>query len=635
MNDWLETVYADGTEDFVSVPSPRMGQRVTVRLRIAAGAPVRHVLVRSVHNGAEKLTEATSTEVRRGLRWYEAELDVNEPRIQYQYYIVCDDVVYFYTQRGLTTYVPDHTYDFVLLAEYVQPAWVKDAVFYQIFPERFCNGDPANDVRTGEYAVGGRPCVRVEDWNARPTERSRERGMDFFGGDLQGVRQKLPYLKELGVTALYLNPIFTAPSTHKYDCADYLHVDPHFGGDQALADLTRAAHELGMRVILDISINHTGSAHRWFNRDPVYFPASEGAYSHPDSPERAYYFFRKDNSYLGWAGYAGLPTLNYTSQELRDAIYRGPDAVLRKWLRPPYSIDGWRFDVADVFARNDELQLAHELWPQIRRAIREENPQAYILAEDWGDCAQYLQGDEWDAPMNYFGCGRPIRQFMGKPDLFMERCELLRDVPYKMTAADLAGRVTEHFAKLPWVIGENQFNLFDSHDVSRLHNCPTVTPDMVRGAVIFQFLLPGAACIYYGDEAAIGGTEESDAGCRWPMPWGSGFEERAQYALYRTMAHLKADHTALRRGGMKFLAVGRYAFALARFTWDEAFVGVISNSDDDEVLRVPFAAIGAAGPAGERDVFGEPLRTEGEADGGLLLRVPAGKSFLIRCRMRE
>ena len=635
MDRWIESIYADGTAEFVSEPSPRLGQRVKVRLRLAADAPVRHVLLRSVHNGAERLTQAVPTEVFRGLRWYEAELAVNEPRVRYQYYVVCDSAVYFYTQRGVTTYIPDHTYDFVLLAEYEQPAWVRDAVFYQIFPERFCNGDPANDVQTGEYTILGRTSVRVPDWNAVPAEEPNIRGMDFFGGDLQGVRQKLPYLKELGVTALYLNPIFTAPSVHKYDCADYFHVDPHFGGDEALAELTQAAHGLGMRVVLDISINHTGTAHRWFNRDCVFWPESEGAYHDPASPLRDYYFFGPDNSYQGWAGHANLPTLNYTSQALRDVIYRGPDAVLRKWLRPPYSIDGWRFDVADVFGKNDGLQLAHELWPQIRRAIREENPQAYILGEDWGDCAEHLRGDEWDAPMNYFGCGRPIRQFMGKPDLFMERSALLRDVPYKMTAADMEGRVMEHLAKLPWVIGENQFNLFDSHDVSRLHNSPSVTADMVRGAVIFQFLLPGAASIYYGDEAAIGGTEESDAGCRWPMPWDSPFTESGQYRLYRQMAHLKAEHVCLRRGGMKFLAVGEHAFALARFTRDEAFVGVVSNGDGDELLRIPFAAVGAAGPAGERDIFGQPLSVEGEADGGLLVRVPAGGSLLMQCRMRS
>lgn len=634
MDNWLASIYSDGTPEFVSAPSPRLGETVAVRVRVLADAPVRYVLLRSVHNGAERLEEMKPAEVCRGLRYFEAGLQMNEPRVRYQFYLVCDDIVYFYTQRGVTTYVPDHTYDFMLLTDYVQPEWVKDAVFYQIFPERFCNGDPENDVRTGEYTFGGHECIQMPGWNARPLEYSEGHCMDFFGGDLAGIREKLPYLKDLGVTALYINPIFTAPSVHKYDCIDFFHVDPHFGGDEALADLTRTAHGMGMRVILDISINHTGSAHKWFNRYGDFFPKTEGAYNNPESPERAYYFFGEGNRYVGWFGNESLPTLNYTSETLRDIIYRAPDSVLRKWLKEPYRIDGWRFDVADVFAKNDGIQLSHELWPEIRRAIREEDPQAYILAEDWGDCAPYLQGEEWDSPMNYYGCGRVIRQFMGKPDLFMERNSLLRNIPYKMTARDVEGRVMEHLAKLPWVMWENQFNLFDSHDVSRLHNWPQMTPDKYRGAVIFQFLLTGAPSIYYGDEAAVVGTELNNEGCRWPMPWDSGFERGEQYSLYRRLAHLKAENVSLRRGGMKFLAVGEHVFALARFTRDEAFVGVISNSETEETIRIPFGNIGAAGSMGARDEFGEELYIT-EEDGASALSVPAGKSYLIKCAMEE
>lgn len=481
MEKWLESIYSDGTEEFVSAPSPKLHETVAVRVRMYACAPVRHVMLRSLHDGAERVVEAHAVRTGRDLVYYEAALTMTENRIQYQFYLVCDDVVYFYSQRGITTYPQDHICDFVLLADYVQPAWVKEAVFYQIFPERFCNGDPSNDVRDGEYTISGHPAVRAAAWETPPADCRVGHGLDFYGGDLQGIRQKLPYLKALGVTALYLNPVFTAPSIHKYDCIDYFHVDPHFGGDQALAELSQAVHENGMRLILDISINHTGTAHRWFNKDAVFFDRSEGAYHNPDSRERSYYFIGDDNSYQSWMGVSSLPMLNYTSETLRDIVIRAQDSVLKKWLKPPYSIDGWRFDVADVFARNGELQLAHELWPMIRRSIREENPQAYILAEDWGDCAGYLQGDEWDAPMNYVGCGRVIRQFLGLPDLFMERNDILRAVPYRMTAEDVENRVTQHLSKLPYAIQENQFNLFDSHDVLRLHNYPDITANAWRG----------------------------------------------------------------------------------------------------------------------------------------------------------
>ena len=271
MENWQESVYSDGTAMFVSDPSPRLGETVTVSLRLYEAAPVRHVLLRWLRNGLVQMTHAKKVRVERGLAWYEAQMPVTERRMQYQFYLVTDKAIWFYTQKGVSTCMPDHAYDFVLLADYVQPAWVKEAVFYQIFPERFCNGDPSNDVLTGEYAQEGHPAIHMDHWTDRPLDYQQGFCLDFFGGDLQGIQQKIPYLKDLGVTALYLNPIFRAPSVHKYDCVDYFHVDPHFGGDEALAALSAALHENGMKLILDISINHTGANHRWFNRDGMFF----------------------------------------------------------------------------------------------------------------------------------------------------------------------------------------------------------------------------------------------------------------------------------------------------------------------------------------------------------------------------
>ena len=631
METWLESVYSDGSAAFVSNPTPKLHETVTIRLRMYADAPVEHVVLRSTPNGGELKVDMHRAEEINGLVYWECPLQMIEKRMQYHFYIVCKDVIYFYTQKEITTYLPEHSYDFVLLTDYVQPAWVKNAVFYQIFPERFCNGDPTNDVKTGEYSQDGHPSIHMEHWEDTPLSYEQGHCMDFYGGDLQGIQQKIPYLKELGVTALYLNPIFYAPSCHKYDCLDYFHVDPHFGGDRALADLSRALHENGMKLILDISINHTGTAHRWFNKDGLYFPKSEGAYNNPDSVERGYYFFDKDNHYHGWWDLESMPTLNYTSDSLRDVVYRGEHSVLKKWLKPPYSIDGWRFDVADVFARNGEVQLAHELWPEIRRSIRQENDQAYILAEDWGDCAQYLQGSEWDSPMNYYGCGRVIRSFYGEPDLFMSRNPVLKAVRYRMTAQDLEHRVMQHLGKLPFALWENQFNLFDSHDTPRLHNNPQISFADFRGAVLFQFLLTGAASIYYGDEANIDGTIDSNEGCRYPMPWQRNFQAGESYRLYRAMSHLKKAHPALCGGGMKFLYAQGDVFSIARFSGDDMVVGVISKSNREETVRLPLAALGAKAPASSEDLLGIPLTWKPGDSKSILLTVPPHGSLLFSC----
>ena len=629
--DWLDSVYSDGSSYFVSDPQPKPGQEVSIAIRMYEDAPVKHVLLRTCPNGSEHFTEAKKTAVRHGLAYYEAKIRVNENRISYQFYLVCDDVIYYYNQKQITTYIPDMTYDFVLLADYEQPSWVKSSVFYQIFPDRFCNGDPDNDVKDGEYMVDGHPTIHL-DWDQAPLEYPEGFCLDFFGGDLQGIKEKIPYLKRLGVTAVYINPIFEAPSNHKYDCIDYLHVDKHFGGDEALAELSEALHENGMKLILDISINHTGMAHKWFNRDGLYFDKSVGAYNNPESKERSYYFFEAgSNNYKGWANVASLPTLNYTSEKLRQTIYEDEDSVLKKWLKAPYNIDGWRFDVADVFARNDEYQLNHEIWPQINRSIKEVNPQAYILAEDWGDCAAYLQGNEWDSPMNYFGCGRVLRQFIGLQDLFNERNEYLREVDYKMSAQDVQGRISEHLAKIPFVLQQNQFNLIDSHDVARVADFKNISTDAYRSAVVLQFMLIGAPSIYYGDEADIGGWTQNNEGCRSPMPWDKDFEKGETFRFYQRLCQLRNESSALSEGGMKFLYAQGRILALARFDDKEAFVAIVSQEEDDKQIELALDSIGARLPEDGRDVFGKDITASKGSDGKTVLNIKAASYCLLRC----
>ena len=631
MEQWLESVYSDGSAAFVSDPSPRLGETVRVRIRFYEDAPVRGVVVRTSPNGGEMLIEAKLARVRNGLVWYEAELPIIERRTTYQFLLACENQIYFYTQNGITTYLPNQNTDFVLLTDYVQPAWVKNSVFYQIFPDRFCNGDPANDVTDGEYIVQGNPTMRIP-WDRPAPSYEEGRCLDFYGGDLRGIQDQIPYFKALGVNALYLNPIFTAPSVHKYDCVDYFHVDPHFGGDEALADLSRALHDNGIRLILDISINHTGSAHRWFNRDCLWFPASEGAYHNPASPERGYYFFGPDNTYKGWWGIESLPVLNYTSEALRDAVYRAEDSVLKKWLRPPYSIDGWRFDVADVFARNGALQLSHELWPEIRKSIRSVNPQAYILAEDWGDCRDHMQGNEWDSPMNYYGCGRVIRSFLGQPDFFLQRAPSLSGLRPEMTAEELRGRVRQHLAGMPFTLWQNQFNLIDSHDISRLHNDPAIHPEEYRGAVMFQFVLIGAPSVYYGDEAAIDGRLHSNEGCRYPMPWDRAYETTDRFRFYQRLIRIRRESRALAEGGMQFLYAEGRIFSIARFLGDEILVFVMSGEQEDREIRLPLGAVGASEPEGDRDLLDRPLSWARDDRHGIRLQVPAHEAVLFRCK---
>ena len=613
MRSWLDSVYSDGTGMFVSDPTPKMGETVEITVRFFADAPVKHVLVCSLPNGAERYDEAVKTKEAGGLAYYTAKVPVNEYRIQYQFDLVTEDTIYFYTQAGITTYLPDRSHDFVLLTDYRQPDWVKGAVFYQIFPERFANGDPSNDVENGEYEYMGYASIKMDSWDAKPLTYEEGHGVDFFGGDLDGITQKLDYLQELGVTALYLNPIFSAYSSHKYDCIDYFHVDEHFGGDEALERLCAAVHQRGMKIILDISINHTGILHQW---------VKEG---------KPFYFKKADGSLQGWWDLPTLPVLDFRNEELRDLVYRGDGAVLRKWLRPPYSIDGWRFDVADVFARNNEVQLADEVWQEICDAIREENPDAFIIGEEWGDCTKFLQGHLWNTPMNYFGFGRIIRQFAGLGDLFLERREAFRNVPYQMTALDVVGRTQEHYAVIPQVIADCQMNLFDSHDIARMHNYDTIDFDRWKCAVIAQLLWTGIPCIYYGDEVAIDGFTWHDAGYRYPMPWGRVSEEGEKHrAVIRTMTRLRREVDAFAQGGRKVLAAEGRILAVARFYGGQVYVGVLSMEEEKREMILPFNIVGVQRPAGRVDEFGEKLDWR-DSDEGVALTAVGGCGYLFRC----
>lgn len=631
MPDWLESVYSDGSEFFATPAIPSIGDTVHIRIRMYADAPVKHVILRYLLNGVERLEKMELEEQERWLRYYGCSIVIREKVFAYQFYLVCEDQIYYYTQKDITTYIPDHTYDFRILAGYEQPAWVKGAVFYQIFPDRFCNGNPDNDVRTGEYAFNGFTTMKIEEWNRPAPAYAEGHCLDFYGGDLEGVRSKIPYLKELGVNAVYLNPIFYAATVHRYDCLDYFQVDPHLGGGQALQELSRELHENGMKLILDVSINHTGTAHKWFNKEGLFFDRSTGAYHNPDAEERGYYFFREGtDEYLCWAGVDTLPTLNYTSGRLRDILYRNEDSVLKKWLKAPYDIDGWRFDVADVMARNNEIQLAHEVWPQIRKSIKEQKKDAYILAEDWGDCAEYLRGNEWDSPMNYFGCARPVRQFVGEVDLFHAHIEELRQVNYRPSAKDTAERIREHLMKLPFCIRQVQFNLLDSHDAPRLHNNPAVSEAGYQCALLILFTLPGAASIYYGDEAGIDGRTEDVEGCRYSMPWDKNFKQEAKYQLYHTLARLRQGNPAFSDGGLQFFHEQGRVLGFARFYGGEVYLTVCSMDESGQKVRLPLKAYGKDSLSSDRDCLGQELEILSEEDGEVEIRIGAYESFLIK-----
>lgn len=632
-NDWLRSVYSDTTENFVSNPCPHKGERITIRLRMAENEEIREVMLRTREFGIENRILMKQVSLERGLKIYEAEVCVNDARFHYQFYLVTKDTIYYYTQYRITDYIPDETRDFVILADYERPTWVQNAVFYQIFPDRFYNGNPAQNVKGGEYSYQGHLAGEVLDWNTASMDYEDGYGMDFHNGDLDGVIQKLDYLQNLGINAIYLNPIFTSPSVHKYDSLDYFQIDPHLGGDAALQRLTEEAHKRGMHVMLDISINHTSSAAKWFNKENEFYGREEGAFQNPNSELREFYFFDENNDYDTWCGVPTMPKLNYSSQKLRDVIYRDEQSVLKKWVKEPYKIDGWRFDVADCLARNKVTDVHREVLKEIRENLKAERADLYLLAEDWADCSEDLQGDSWDSTMNYFGCTRPVRNFIGDCDLFHARDEILKQMETKMTAKQLSERICQFYGLLPGVIQHQMFNLLDSHDVIRFYGNQSISQDACRGAVILLFTLPGVPSVYYGDEILLDGSTEFTEGCRNPFDWEWEKKEdvRINREFYQKLIALRKSSKALQQGGFQVISEEGYLFAYARFTTEEVLFVICSMEEEDKELEIVLSHFGIQEVSIIEDYLGTPVSYQ-LCGQHMRLQCPAGKSMLLQIK---
>ncbi|HHS98165.1 MAG TPA: hypothetical protein ENK08_09800, partial [Chloroflexi bacterium] len=459
------------------------------------------------------------------------------------------------------------------------PDWLKNGVVYQIFPDRFRNGDPTNDVVSGTHFVYGNPTggITYTTWNS-PVIDPRDPagpfynrwGEDFYGGDLQGVAEELDYLQGLGVTAIYLNPIFRSPSNHKYDTTSYEEVDPHLGGDAALRQLLDAAAARGMRVILDGVFNHTSSDSVYFDRYSRY--ATVGAYESPASPYFDWYTFSDwPDDYEAWWGYETLPVLQSDNPEVRTYIYSGTDAIAVRWVLTGTA--GWRLDVGGDIDPGLTRDPTDDYWEGFRQAVKGANPEAVIVGEEWGDATPWLLGAEWDAVMNY--------RFRSAVLSF------LRETHYEdndNNAASYGGvldpiTVSQFDAWLHSLIEDYppealyaMLNLVGSHDTNRVrfvlsHGQKPGGGDLTSAETdayqhllaLIQFTLPGAPTVYYGDEVGVESPGrwyndkwEDDPYNRVPFPWddtpGHYSQQPAVRETYARLGRARAAHPALRTG---------------------------------------------------------------------------------------
>jgi alpha-glucosidase len=545
----------------------RIGDGVAVRLRTSAGSAVERVLVRTVPDGEQAFTEMHRVGEGAAWIWWEAPLELREPVVGYRFLIVTPAGIRWLNGTGLHDATPVDAFDFRLLAGYEAPGWLEGAIVYQIFPDRFAPGGREASRATIRsqvervQALGLPGAARAWD---EPASHGREALFEFYGGDLDGIVSKLDHLQALGVTAIYLNPIFDSVSNHGYDCVDYDHVAERLGGDAALARLRAATAERGMRLILDIAPNHLGARHPWFL----------AAQADATAPTAEYFaFLDHPHEYESWLGHRSLVKLDYRSAALKEAMYAGPDGAVRRWLRDPYAIDGWRIDVANMLGRLGPSQLNGDVARGIRAAAREENPEAVLIGENWFDATAQLMGDQWDAAMNYAGFTTPLLDWLAgvKLEGFGSAGTITAG---RTSTTALADTLAQFRAAVPWTMARQQLLLVGSHDTARIATVLGGNSGLLRLAFGMLLTYPGVPCVFYGDEIGLEGGDSLSA--RRTMPWaGEGWDWQL-LAFVRLMAGHRRRLPALVSGGFQVLGVEEDCLAYARETEEDVAV-VLAN----------------------------------------------------------
>ena len=628
--DWLKSIYSDGSKFFISNPYPKQGETIKIRLRVYHNEDLDHVLLKSKEHGRETFYEMEVVETKGNLDYYETSVTVDEEIFHYHFYLVANNDTIYYSQYRIQDYIPDEVHDFKILVDYEAPKWLKDTVFYQIYPDRFNSARDDLGVKEGEYSLDGEATRVYTDWSESALEYDEGRNVDFYNGDLYGIIEKLDYIQDLGANAIYLNPIFYAPSAHRFDTLDFYEVDPHLGGNEAFEELMQAVHDRDMHLVLDVSIDHTSSDAKWFNRDCIFYPKSVGAYHNPEAKEREYFTFNEDNTYEAWDDIPTMPKLNFESEALRDVLYKDEDSVVKYWLKEPYKIDGWRFDVADVMAHDKSLRVYYEVWQELFDEIKDTNPEAMILAEDWGDCSELFFANGYDSTMNYFGFTRPVREFLGEKDLFSQRQEILNNIDSTLSARQMLDRMVQAISLVPYQVSLQQFNLLDSHDVLRIYNKPDISLKAYYGALNFLFTFPGTPNVYYGDERLLPGHYTTVEGARFAMDFSEIEDEdaRENFKRYKKLAQLKRSEAALIDGGFMPLYADETVAAFARFSSEKTFISIISKDKEEKEISLDLDYLGFAEDAQISEVFNEDLDYKFK-NNKFVLKLAAEQSYLI------
>ena len=632
----VDALFSDETSYYRNPAEPKVGDTVTIRFRTARNNVDQVFLC--YNDEKRKMYWVFSDKL---FDYFEGTIPSVKEITEYYFEIHAGKSSCFYHKRGVEKECNPY-YNFKIAPGFSVPEWAKGAIFYQIYVDRFCNGDKTNDVVDNEYIYIGEPVNQVKDWNRYPLQLDVR---EFYGGDLQGVMDKLDYLQGLGVDVLYLNPIFVSPSNHKYDIQDYDYIDPHFGkivvdegeplkegetenskatkyisrvtnkanleaSNEFFIKLVEEIHRRGMKIILDGVFNHCGSFNKWLDRERIYEKQEgygKGAYVAEDSAYHDFFQFHDGGNwpyngfYDSWWGNDTLPKLNY---EGSDKLYQYILDVGRKWVSPPYNVDGWRLDVAADLGHSEEYN--HKFWRDFRNAVKEANPNAIILAEHYGDPGSWLMGDQWDTVMNYDAFMEPLTWFLTGMEKHSD--EFVGDL--LGNAECFKGAMEHHMTRFHTSSLQVAMNELSNHDHSRfltrtnrkVGRIASLGPEaanenvnkgVLREAVVMQMTWPGAPTIYYGDEAGLCGWTDPDS--RRTYPW--GHEDMGLIRFHQDIIKLHKASSALKTGSVKIIYGTHKVLVYGRFNEKEKYVICINNNYEDVTVSLPVWQLGLASGA--------------------------------------
>jgi len=549
----------DGSDLYVSNSAPKIGDKITLKVRVPNDYLFEKAMLRIYHDGEPRIFEMKLGKKGAVESWYQVNVEIMNLQSSYRFAFIGHGKYEYLNARGLFDHDVHSNNDFQIVAIPSNPAWINSSVFYQIFPDRFARSGKVNI--TPDWAF-------PREWNLLPRGRGKYTGQELYGGDLYGVQEQLDHVIDLGANGIYFTPIFPSRSNHRYDATSFDHVDPILGGDEAFKSLIKVSKKKGIRILGDLTSNHCGAGHDWLAK----------AKKDKKSKERTYFFWDKSIKwgYVGWYGLESLPKLNYASKALRKAVYEGKNSIVKKWISPKFGMAGWRIDVGNMTGVQGAEDHHIEVMRGIRNAMQEVNPDTWLVAENGDFIASDLDGLGWQGAMNYQGFMRPFWNWINRNPEITGGFQGLPFAMPKINGQQLVASIQEFNSTIPWRSLTASMMLLDSHDTARFRTVVLGDISAHKTAMTMMLSYPGVPSIFAGDEIGIEGSWGEDA--RRTINW----DDRSGWDLeffteVKKLVKLRKSQDALINGGLRWISVENDYVAYLRESKKQTLLVLVSR----------------------------------------------------------